>query len=182
MKPRRSTKKYMRLRGKKQRREKKKISKGSPAPGEGSVAGRSAAQGGGVSGRGAGVSRYRGAGVSCASGACQVGVTACQVTGLRGPVKALPALVAWRNCELRSLRADGDLVQPRAHAEGMGAPRRCVEIVMDGWRAVSSGPLSVCPLLAVMRAHMCDIDDTHTEGPILGVEQGTAGGWGGWMG
>ena len=132
--------------------------------------------------------------------ACQVGVervmlqgagvsSCCHcVSSLGGPVdklsrpglaEALVALVAWRNCELRSLRARGDLVQPRAPSEHLGAAPRCVESPPSEWPAGSRGLLSDCPLLAVGGAHMCDIDDTLNRGPILESEQGAAGGWGG---
>lgn len=95
-----------------------------------------------------------------------------------GPVEALVALVAWRNCELRSLRARGDLVQPRAPSKHLGPESRCVEIDLAGCASAVGGRLSDCPLLAVGGIGMCDIDDTLTEGLILGVKKPSKGG--GW--
>ena len=132
-----------------------------------------------------------------AEGACQVarGQT-CHVTAVRvkllslrvklsrpGPVEALLALVAWRNCELRSLRARGYLVQPRAPSKHLGPGRRCVEIDLAGCASAGGGRLSDCPLLAVDSVDMCVIDDTLIEGPILGAEEPGREGLGdGWMG
>ena len=100
-----------------------------------------------------------------------------------GLVEALVALVAWRNCELRSLRARGDLVQPRAPAERLGPEGRCVEIDLAGCAAAGGGRLSDCPLLVVDSVDMCVIDDTLNRGPILGAQEPSRG-WleGGWTG
>ena len=139
--------------------------------------------------------------------ACQVGVERVMLQGagvsswchcvssLGGPVdklsrsglvEALVALVAWRNCELRSLRARGYLVQSRAPSQHLGPEGRCVEIDLAGCAAAGGGRLSDCPLLVVDHAHMCVIDDTLNVGLILGAEEPSRGwledGWMGWLG
>ena len=100
-----------------------------------------------------------------------------------GLVEALVALVAWRNCELRSLRARGYLVQPRVPAERLGPEGRCVEIDLAGCAAAGGGRLSDCPLLVVDSVDMCVIDDTLNRGPILGAQEPSRG-WleDGWTG
>ena len=100
-----------------------------------------------------------------------------------GLVEALVALVAWRNCELRSLRARGYLVQPRAPAEHVGPEGRCVESEVEGCAAAGGGRLSDGPLLVVDSVDMCVIDDTLNRGPILGAQEPSRG-WleDGWTG
>ena len=100
-----------------------------------------------------------------------------------GLVEALVALVAWRNCELRSLRAREYLVQPRAPSEHLGPESRCVEIEVEGCASAVGGRLSDCPLLVVDSVDMCVIDDTLNRGPILGAQEPSRG-WleDGWTG
>ena len=102
-----------------------------------------------------------GASVSCYSGGVDK-LSRC------GPVKALVALVAWRNRGMRSLRARGDLVQSRALPAHLGPGDCCVELVPAPGPASPTGPGSTCPPLLIRGSGMCDIDDTLVGGPIVG--------------
>jgi len=121
---------------------------------------RAESEGGRVKCQPSGVSSL-GAGVSCYSGGVDK-LSRC------GPVKALVALVAWRNRGMRSLRAREDLVQPRAPCTRLGPGDCCVELVPAPGPARPTGPGSTCPPLLIRGSGMCDIDDTLVGGPIVG--------------